>query len=100
MLGGDTHGQGLRWAWRGFWLGIGGVLMTVLAILSGHASVLYTFYPPITATAWFYVGLVLVVASSWIWCVIMIAAMTQWKRANPGQPVPLAMYATVANASP
>ena len=75
-----------------------GVLMAVLAILSGNASVLYTFYPPMTATVWFYIGLVLVVASSWIWCGIMIAAMAQWKRAYPGQAVPLAMFATVANA--
>ena len=35
---------------------------------------------------------------SWIWCVLMMVAMAQWKRANPGQPVPLAMFATVANA--
>ena len=28
----------------------------------------------------------------------MIIAMAGWKRANPGQPVPLAMFATVANA--
>jgi cytochrome c oxidase subunit 1 len=28
----------------------------------------------------------------------MIAAMIQWKRANPGQPVPLAQFGTVANA--
>jgi len=41
---------------------------------------------------------VLVVAASWIWCVLMLIAMGQWKRANPGRPVPLAMFATVANA--
>ena len=28
----------------------------------------------------------------------MIVAMARWKRANPGRPVPLAMFATVANA--
>ena len=28
----------------------------------------------------------------------MIVAMRQWKAANPGQPVPLAMFGTVANA--
>ena len=28
----------------------------------------------------------------------MIVAMRQWKAANPGEPVPLAMFATVANA--
>jgi cytochrome c oxidase subunit 1 len=51
-----------------------------------------------TATAWFYIGLVLVVVGSWIWCGIMIGAMAGFKRANPGVPVPLAMFATVANA--
>lgn len=85
-------------AWAAYALGLIGVLMAALSILSGNASVLYTFYPPMTATPWFYIGLVLVVVGSWIWCVIMIAAMAQWKRANPGQAVPLAMFATVANA--
>ena len=36
-------------------------------------------------------GHVLVVAGSWIWCVLMLVAMRDWKRENPGQPVPLAM---------
>jgi cytochrome c oxidase subunit 1 len=89
---------GKTWAWAGFWLGIAGVVMATASILSGRASVLYTFYPPMTATPWFYIGLVLVVAASWIWCVLMIIAMARWKAANPGKPVPLAMYATVANA--
>ena len=89
---------GLRLAWIAFWLGVAGVVITVLAIASGAASVLYTFYPPMTATPWFYVGLVLVVGASWIWCGLMIAAMAAWKREHPGLPVPLAMFATVANA--
>ena len=89
---------GLKLAWGAFALGLIGVLMAALAIISGNASVLYTFYPPLTATAWFYIGLVLVVVGSWIWCLLMIVAMRQWKAANPGDPVPLAMFATVANA--
>ena len=89
---------GLKFAWMAFWMGIAGTLMTALAVISGNASVLYTFYPPLTATPWFYIGLVLVVVGSWVWCILMIAAMTAWKRDNPGQPVPLAMFATVANA--
>ena len=64
----------------------------------GQASVLFTFYPPLTASPWFYIGLVLVVVGSWIWCVLMLVAMREWKRENPGRPVPLAMFATVANA--
>jgi cytochrome c oxidase subunit 1 len=94
----DQPLPGKPWAWGGFWIALAGVAMTTASILSGRASVLYTFYPPLTATPWFYIGLVLVVAGSWIWCGLMILAMARWKRANPGKPVPLAMYATVANA--
>jgi cytochrome c oxidase subunit 1 len=93
--------QAIPWiegAWIGFWVGAAGAVMAALTILSGDASVLYTFYPPLTASPFFYIGLVMVVAGSWVWCAIMIAAMARWKRANPGQPVPLAMFATVANA--
>jgi cytochrome c oxidase subunit 1 len=86
------------WAWGAFWIALLGVVLAVLAIASGRASVLFTFYPPLTATPWFYVGLVLVVVGSWVWCVLMIVAMAAWKRENPGSPVPLAMFATVANA--
>ncbi|MFL6739331.1 MAG: cbb3-type cytochrome c oxidase subunit I [Sphingomicrobium sp.] len=88
---------GIKVAWGAFLLGLAGVLMAALAVISGNASVLYTFYPPLTATVWFYLGLVLVVVASWIWCLLMIVAMRQWKAENPGQPVPLAMFATVAN---
>ena len=89
---------GLRWAWASFALGVVGTAMAVVTILGGRASVLYTFYPPLTAAASYYLGLVLVVVGSWIWCVQMLVAMQLWKKANPGKPVPLAMFATVANA--
>ncbi len=89
---------GVRWAWLGYALGVIGTLLAVATVISGRATVLFTFYPPLTASPFFYIGLVLVVAGSWIWCAIMILAMTQWKRANPGLPVPLSMFATVANA--
>src|SRR5215470_15511207 len=82
----------------GFWMGLVGVFMALVPILLGQASVLYTFYPPLTGSAWFYIGLVLVVAGSWVWCVLMLVAMYEWKRENPGRPVPLAMFGTVANA--
>jgi cytochrome c oxidase subunit I len=87
-----------RWAWGAFSTSIVGVVMVVATILAGEASVLFTFYPPLTASPWFYIGLVLVVVGSWIWCLLMIVAMRVWKRENPGTPVPLAMFATTANA--
>lgn len=87
-----------RWAWGAFSTSIVGVVMVLATILAGEASVLFTFYPPLTASPWFYIGLVLVVVGSWIWCLLMIVAMRVWKRENPGTPVPLAMFATTANA--
>ena len=85
-------------AWAGFALGIVGAAMTTATIAGGTATVLFTFYPPITASPYFYIGLVLVVVGSWLWCGLMILAMLGFKRDNPGVPVPLAMFATVANA--
>ena len=96
--GARPSAAGKSWAWAAFWMAIVGVVMAVIPIVIGHASVLFTFYPPLTASPWFYIGLVLVVVASWIWCVLMIVAMREWKRENPGRPVPLAMFATVANA--
>ena len=89
---------GKAWAWGAFWLAIIGVVLMAVPIAMGRATVLYTFYPPLTASAFFYIGLVLVVVGSWVWCVLMLVAMGDWKRDNPGRPVPLAMFATVANA--
>ena len=89
---------GLPWAWAAFWVAVAGVILTVIPIAMGRATVLFTFYPPLTASAFFYIGLVLVVVASWAWCLLMLVAMQAWKRDNPGLPVPLAMFATVANA--
>lgn len=85
-------------AWFGFWLALLGVLLAAYPLLTGQASVLYTFYPPLRAHSAFYLGAVLLVVGSWIWCLEMIMMMIIWKRAHPGQPVPLVMFGNVANA--
>lgn len=85
-------------AWGGFWLAVVGTVMAALPLLSGLASVLYTFYPPNQAHIAFYLGATLLIVGSWVWCFIMVVMFMQWKQANPGKPVPLAMFATTANA--
>ncbi len=85
-------------AWGGFWLALIGVVMAAIPLLTGAASVLYTFYPPLQAHYLFYLGATLLVAGSWVWCAIMLLMFYQWKKENPGRPVPLAMFATTANA--
>lgn len=89
---------GKSFGWIGFWLALAGVLVAAVPLLTGNASVLYTFYPPLRANPAFYIGAAMLVVGSWFWCLVMVMTMTQWKKENPGETVPLAMYGTVANA--
>jgi len=90
--------RGTTAAWIGFAICLTGTLMAVAAILSGRASVLYTFYPPLLGSVWYYSGAFLLVGGSMIWVVLMVINMMAWKRDNPGKPVPLAMFAITATA--
>ncbi|MGE8475181.1 MAG: cbb3-type cytochrome c oxidase subunit I, partial [Paraburkholderia hospita] len=89
---------GLKWAWAGFILLVVGAVMAMVPVAAGQASVLFTFYPPMIGSPFYYLGVVLVVVGSWIWVALMGVNLHVWKRANPGKPVPLAMYANVAGA--
>src|ERR1700758_1264658 len=89
---------GVRWAWTGFWLVVAGSIMAMVPVALGRASVLYTFYPPLIGNAFYYIGVVLVVVGSWIWVALMSVNLHVWKRAHPGDPVPLAMFANVAGS--
>jgi cytochrome c oxidase subunit I len=89
---------GLRWAWAGFWLVIAGTALAALTMAMGKASVLYTFYPPMIASPFYYFGVVLVVVGSWIWVALMSINLRAWRKENPKATVPLAMYGNVAGA--
>ncbi|MDE2380366.1 b(o/a)3-type cytochrome-c oxidase subunit 1 [Bradyrhizobium sp.] len=89
---------GLRWAWGGFWLIVAGAVMAMVPVALGRASVLYTFYPPLIGNAFYYIGVVLVVVGSWVWVALMSINLRVWRRAHPGEPVPLAMFANVAGS--
>ncbi|AYO86575.1 MULTISPECIES: b(o/a)3-type cytochrome-c oxidase subunit 1 [Methylobacteriaceae] len=89
---------GLRWAWAGYWLVVVGAVMAMVPVSLGRASVLYTFYPPLIGSPFYYLGVVLVVVGSWIWVALMSVNLRAWKKANPGTPVPLPMFANVAGS--
>jgi cytochrome c oxidase subunit 1 len=89
---------GLRWAWAGFCLVIAGTALAAATVAAGKASILYTFYPPMVASPFYYLGVVLVVVGSWIWVALMSINLRAWKKANPGATVPLAMYGNLAGA--
>jgi len=78
-------------AWTSMWLMVIGTLMAAVAMLSGHASVLYTFYPPLKAHPAFYIGLVLLVVGSWVAFFSWIPTYRAWKRENPSEKTPLAI---------
>ena len=90
--------RGVTAAWIGFAICLIGTLMAVAAIVSGQASVLYTFYPPLFGSVWYYCGAFLLIGGSMIWVVLMVINMTAWKRDHPGEPVPLPMFAITATA--
>jgi cytochrome c oxidase subunit I len=90
--------RGVAAAWIGFLICLVGTVMAAVTVLAGKASVLYTFYPPLLASAWYYLGAFLLVGGSMIWVVLMVVNMAAWKRDNPGRPVPLAMFAITATA--
>src|SRR5690349_4279847 len=83
-------------AWSGYWVALVGTLAAVAAILSGKATVLYTFYPPLRAHPAFYIGLTLLVVGSWGWSAVMLAALHRWRRSNPGERIPLSVYGFAA----
>ena len=89
---------GVRWAWAGFWLIVAGGIIAMVPVALGRASVLYTFYPPLIGSPFYYIGVVLVVVGSWVWVALMSVNLAVWKRAHPAAPVPLAMFANVAGS--
>ncbi|GAA4312481.1 cbb3-type cytochrome c oxidase subunit I [Compostibacter hankyongensis] len=88
---------GRRAGWTSLAMMTGGTLMAAWAMLSGKASVLYTFYPPLKAHPLFYLGTALLIAGSWIPLFDWLYLYKKWKRENPGRKIPLAVLGTLVN---
>ncbi|MEY4875716.1 MAG: hypothetical protein RL708_865 [Bacteroidota bacterium] len=81
------------------WLMIIGTVMAAWAMLSGKASVLYTFYPPLKAHPFFYLGAALLVVGSWVAFFDWIFVYKSWRKENPEAQIPLAILGTLVNFS-
>jgi cytochrome c oxidase subunit 1 len=79
----------------GFYTMVVGLVMAAIPILTGAASVLYTFYPPLQASWAFYLGLTLVVVGSWIEGYGFYLTMAEWRRDNPGTRSPFIVLAAL-----
>ncbi|MCC6906136.1 MAG: cbb3-type cytochrome c oxidase subunit I, partial [Anaerolineae bacterium] len=77
-------------SWIAFAVMTIGVCLAGWAMLSGNASVLYTFYVPMRAHALHYIGLTLVVIGTWIHSANLFLTWGAWRKENPGVRTPIA----------
>lgn len=78
--------------WLSLLLMVVGTLMAAYAMLTGKATVLYTFYPPLTAHWSFYVGVVLLVVGSLLpFFFDWLPSFMGWRREHSTTPMPLAV---------
>ncbi len=86
-----------RFAFISMLLMVAGTAMASYPMLSGTASVLYTFYPPLMAHPLFYIGTTVLVAGSWVAFWGWIIDYRRWRKANPGERMPLAVLGNLIN---
>lgn len=94
-LGGKLYPGVRKLGWYGYALMSAGTVLGVAMIVSGKATVLYTFYAPMKASPWFYVALALVVVGSWLSGFGIFLQYVRWKKANKGKLSPLFGYMSV-----
>ncbi len=82
--------------WAVFVTMVLGVILAGYAMATGQASVLYTFYPPLLAHWSYYVGLALLVVSTWITAFALFVTLRGWRKDNPGERIPLMAFISVA----
>jgi len=83
--------------WLSCWLMILGTVLAAWAMLAGKASVLYTFYPPLKAHPFFYLGAALLIVGSWIPLFDWAKMYVSWKKNNEETKTPIAVIGTLAN---
>jgi cytochrome c oxidase subunit 1 len=74
---------------------VSGVLLAAYALVTNKASVLYTAYAPLQAHWTFYLGLSLVVVSTWLASANMYVTLHGWRKEHPGERIPLLAYISV-----
>lgn len=90
---GRSLSTGLLWA--SFALLAVGNALTAYAVISNRASVLYTSYAPLQAHWTYYIGLALVVVSTWVALLNMGLVLRAWRRDNAGARIPLLAHISV-----
>ncbi len=83
--------------WGSFGLLVTGNVLAAYGIISNQASVLYTSYAPLQAHWTYYIGLALVVVSTWLALANMVWLLYNWRKENAGKRIPLLAFISVAS---
>jgi cytochrome c oxidase subunit 1 len=88
--------RSLAVGWFAWGLMLLGTAMAALTILRGNATVLYTFYAPLKASPWFYIGATLLVLGTWVVAFEIFENVCFFRKAHSGQPIPLVVFCATA----
>ncbi|HEX3456546.1 MAG TPA: cbb3-type cytochrome c oxidase subunit I [Candidatus Baltobacteraceae bacterium] len=88
--------RSLGMGWFGWALMLFGTAMAAVTILKGDATVLYTFYAPLKASPWFYVGATLLILGTWVVAFEIFGNVNYYRKNNPGRAVPLVVFCAAA----
>ena len=66
--------------WIGFWLMSAGTLVAAAMIATNEASVLYTFYAPLQAHAFYYIALAVIIIGTWFSVIGQLMRYFRWRR--------------------
>ena len=78
--------------WLGWTVMLVGTAMAAVTILMGDATVLYTFYAPLKASPFFYLGATILVAGTWIVAYEVLENVAYFRKQHPGEPLPLPVF--------
>jgi len=79
------------------WTLVAANVLVIYAITTNQASVLYTAYAPLQGHWTFYLGLVLLVVSTYLASANMFLTLWGWKKENPGERIPLLAFISVVS---
>ncbi|MCQ4333402.1 b(o/a)3-type cytochrome-c oxidase subunit 1 [Natronomonas sp. F2-12] len=95
----DRGLQDLRYTWAWYGLMALGTLLAGIAVLGAFipgldmsAAVLYTFYAPLQAHPFYYLGLALFIVGTWLAGLDWFRSWWAWKKDNPDERIPLPTF--------
>lgn len=86
----------LRLTWASYLIMLVGLLSVAYAMFDDSSNVLYTFYPPLKGSPFFYLGITLLVVGSLVPLWVILEMRARWHRLHPGQVTPLVTFMSAA----